>query len=81
MKIARATNLDRKSGVAEGRDLQFLLVEKRKLEVVPPLAHPLCPKVKLQVPPLRYPGFPVEIGGVGELHADFLTESRTRGRC
>jgi hypothetical protein len=29
------------------------------------------------------PGFPVEFGGVGELHAAFLTESRTRGhvRC
>jgi hypothetical protein len=34
-----------------------------------------------QVPPLRYPGFPVEVGGVGGLHAAFLTESRTRGRC
>jgi hypothetical protein len=29
------------------------------------------------------PGFPVEFGGVGEPHAAFLTESRTRGhvRC
>ena len=35
---------------------------------------------KQQVPPLRYPGFPVEVSGVGELHAAFLTESRTRGR-
>jgi hypothetical protein len=26
------------------------------------------------------PGFPVELGGVGELHAAFFTESRTRGR-
>ena len=26
-------------------------------------------KEKPQVPPLRYPGFPVELGGVGELHA------------
>jgi hypothetical protein len=25
-----------------------------------------------QVPPLRYPGFPVELGGVDELHAAFL---------
>jgi hypothetical protein len=33
-----------------------------------------------QVSPLRYPGFAVVIGGVGELHAAFLTESRTRGR-
>jgi hypothetical protein len=45
-----------------------------------PTAHSLVPKVKLQVPPLRYPGLPVELGGVGELHAAFLTESRTRGR-
>ena len=33
-------------------------------------------------PPLRrptYPGFPVEVGGVVELHAAFLKESRTRG--
>src|ERR1700733_4044547 len=26
------------------------------------------------------PGFPVKFGGVGELHAAFLNESRTRGR-
>jgi hypothetical protein len=25
----------------------------------------------------RFPGFPVELGGAGELHAAFLTESRT----
>jgi len=31
--------------------------------------------VKQQIPPLRYPGFPVELGGVGELHAAFHTES------
>jgi hypothetical protein len=31
-------------------------------------------------PPLRSPGFPVELLGVGKLHAAFLTESRTRGR-
>jgi hypothetical protein len=41
-------------------------------------------KKKPQISPLRYPGFPVGIGGVGELHAAFLNESRTRGhvqRC
>jgi hypothetical protein len=27
-----------------------------------------------------FPGFPVEVGGVGATHAAFLTESRTRGR-
>jgi hypothetical protein len=34
--------------------------------------------------PLRSPGFPVELDGVGALHAAFLNESRTRGhiqRC
>jgi hypothetical protein len=31
--------------------------------------HLLCPKVKLQVPPLRYPGFPVQLSGVGERRA------------
>jgi hypothetical protein len=30
-----------------------------------------------QVPPLRYPGFPVELSGFGELHAAFRNESRT----
>jgi hypothetical protein len=37
-----------------------------------------------QISPLRCPGFPVEFGGVGDLHAAFLNESRTRGhvqRC
>ena len=38
------------------------------------------PEEKQQVPPLRYPRFPVELVGVGELHAAFLTESRARGR-
>ena len=32
-----------------------------------------------QVPPLRSPGFPVELGGVDALHAPFFTEGRTRG--
>jgi hypothetical protein len=36
--------------------------------------------VEQQVPPLRSTGFPVEVGGGGDLHAAFLTESRTRGR-
>ena len=33
-----------------------------------------------QIPPLRYRGFPVEVSGIGELHAAFRNESRTRGR-
>ena len=32
-----------------------------------------------QIPPLRYPGFPVEVSGADEFHAAFLNESRTRG--
>jgi hypothetical protein len=32
-----------------------------------------------QVPPLRYPGFPVEVGGVGKIHAASCTGSRIRG--
>jgi hypothetical protein len=35
---------------------------------------------KPQVPPLRSPGFPVQPGGVVELHSALFTESRTRGR-
>jgi hypothetical protein len=34
---------------------------------------------KPQISPLRYPGFPVEFGGVDDLNAAFLNESRTRG--
>jgi hypothetical protein len=44
------------------------------------LQVPFFHQGKPQIPPLRYPGFPVEVGGVGGLHAAFLTESRTRGR-
>jgi hypothetical protein len=33
---------------------------------------------ELQIPRLRSPGFPAELVGVGEPHAAFLTESRTR---
>jgi hypothetical protein len=35
---------------------------------------------KPQISPLRYPGFPVDLDDVGEVHAAFLIESRTRGR-
>jgi hypothetical protein len=40
--------------------------------------HLRAVRVKLQVPPLRSPGFPVQLSGVGELRAAFLTESRIR---
>jgi hypothetical protein len=32
-----------------------------------------------QVPPLRSPGFPVELDGVGALHAPVFAEGRIRG--
>jgi hypothetical protein len=57
MKFANATNLNRKSGVAQGRDLLFHLMAKRNHGGDSPTALSLCRKVKLQVPPLRYPGF------------------------
>jgi hypothetical protein len=50
MKFANATWFDSKSGVAQGRDLQFHFMEKRNPETT---TLPLCPKAKLQVPPLR----------------------------
>jgi hypothetical protein len=34
---------------------------------------------KLQIPPLRCPGFPVDFVGAVELHAPFSTEGRIRG--
>jgi hypothetical protein len=34
MKFANATDLDRKSGVAQGRDLQFASMEKRNPEAI-----------------------------------------------
>jgi hypothetical protein len=33
---------------------------------------------KPRISPLRYPGFPVQVGGVGKHHAPFLKERRTR---
>jgi hypothetical protein len=40
--------------------------------------HLRAVQVKLQVPPLRSPGFPVQLSGVDELRAAFLTESPIR---
>jgi len=63
----------------KGGTCSLLLMEKRNPEATRPRHSRLCPKVKLQVPPLRYPAFPVEVGGVGEPRAAFFTESRIRG--
>ena len=38
------------------------------------LRVPFLHQHKLQVPPLRYPEFPVEVGGVGEPRAAFFTD-------
>src|SRR5580698_5649780 len=37
------------------------------------------PRGALQIPPLRYPGFPVGLGGVVAIHAPFFAEGRIRG--
>jgi hypothetical protein len=54
MKFANATNFDRKSGVAQGRDLQFRfraqLIFHGRICLLVPFLH----QRKLQVPPLRY---------------------------
>jgi hypothetical protein len=52
MKLANATNLDRKSGGAEGRDLQCALVVKQNPEMIAQSTVSMHPKVKLQVPRL-----------------------------
>jgi hypothetical protein len=39
------------------------------------------PKKKPQISPLRSPGFPVELVGVGSPPAPFSAERRIRGRC
>jgi hypothetical protein len=54
MQLANAANLDRKSGVAQWRDLRFALMEKRNPETIHPRGIRLNPKVEPQVPPLRY---------------------------
>jgi hypothetical protein len=41
----------------------------------------MSPRGAPQVPPLRSPGFPVQVRGFDGLHAALFTESRTRGRC
>jgi hypothetical protein len=42
-----------------GERATVCVLDKRNPEAIAP-AHWLVPKVKLQVPPLRYPGFPVQ---------------------
>jgi hypothetical protein len=44
-------------------------------------AHSDCVQTGLCNTIRPFPGFPVEFVGVDELHAAFLNESRTRGRC
>jgi hypothetical protein len=49
----------------------------------PPLCHSGFQEwpAEPQIPRLRSPGFPVEIGGVGELHAPFLTRKAHTQPC
>ena len=96
MKFANATNLNRKSGGAKPRDLRCAIRLPRSYRPKPPpiitessWKHqpPLCHSgfqewsAEPQIPRLRSPGFPVEIGGVGELHAPFLTRKAHTQPC
>src|SRR5271155_3721125 len=60
-------HIGRASGFTEGRTIRDLPGS---------LAHK---SLHQQVPPLRYPEFPVELVGFGKPHAPFFTERRTRG--
>src|ERR1700692_18912 len=54
--------------------------KKETADLSPPVEkHFQERSAELQIPPLRYPEFPVEVGGADEFHAAFLNESRTRG--
>jgi hypothetical protein len=74
MKLAEPIKLHRKSGIWGTRRS----TESLDKSILFPIGL-LKPRGQPQVSPLRYPGFPVEVGGAGELNAAFLTESRTRG--
>jgi hypothetical protein len=54
MKFANATKFDRKSGVAQRRDLQFHLRAQRMCRGRITSGVPLRHQHKLQIPPLRY---------------------------
>jgi hypothetical protein len=43
------------------------------------LSLTVVPRDRGKAAPLRYPGFPVEVGGFGEVCAAFFRESRIRG--
>jgi len=58
---------------SQARDISFLITYAKTLPNT-------VTQEKPQISPLRYPGFPADVGGAGELHAAFLNESRTRGR-
>jgi hypothetical protein len=96
MKVASATNLNRKSGGAKPRDLRCAIRVPRSYRPTtppiitgsswknqPPLCHSGFPGVVRGTadPSARSPGFPVEIGGAGELHAPFLTRKAHTQPC
>jgi hypothetical protein len=81
MKFANDNKLDRKSGVAQWRDLRFLSLTLGPEETrIIPCATPGFAGPYRKSCGWASPGFPVELGGFGAPHAAFLTESRTRGR-
>ena len=68
------------------RNIRFVVRKTRKIEKVTGsrddkfvLPTHLGGEGRVNCRSLGFPGFPVEVGGVGELHAPFLTERRKRG--
>jgi hypothetical protein len=64
-------------GLVESRNFMRLSLQKAAQASMGGAAYRKSGSPRLFRP--RYPGFPVEVGGVAELHAAFLNESRTRG--
>jgi hypothetical protein len=73
MRCANATNLHRKSG--GNPTIAFVMVVQETTLTLGSLAM-----WKLKAVVGASPGFPVQLGGSGALHAAFLKESRIRGR-
>jgi hypothetical protein len=95
MQLPEAATLDRKSGEAEGSAVRHScapLLPAHNLHQSSPNPHGktnlsfVIPgfqewSAEPQIPRLRSPGFPVEIGGVGELHAPFLRRKAHTQPC
>jgi hypothetical protein len=94
MQLTEAATLDRKSGEAEGSAVRHscapLLPAQTSTSHHRILMETLTSTLSFRVPGVvrgtadpsaSLPGFPVEIGGVGELHAPFLTRKAHTQPC